>query len=199
MNRSDLEAWRTARTLADLGKLAARWLEGSLQSQPGYDWPCDIEDTEMIPVLAELNRTGYLTAATQPHDVRVGGNGEHWEQLAAVEGFTDEETARRIVKCAAGAELTVIVHAPPPRWSRHVSYDRAVTVTWLNGQPFEPFGARIPQRDLRHPHFGYGICHRNAVNAVCNAWQVTVIDPKSCRPEYLWNTLARTLIGQAAA
>ena len=36
MNRADRKLWAAARTLADLGELTARWLEGRIASQPGY-------------------------------------------------------------------------------------------------------------------------------------------------------------------
>ncbi len=35
MNRADRKAWRSARTLADLGELTARWIEGDLGEHPG--------------------------------------------------------------------------------------------------------------------------------------------------------------------
>lgn len=194
MNRADREAWQSARTFADLCELTARWIEGSVGEQPGYCGPTDIEDPEMTPVLAALCRAGYMTTCSQAGRSWLGGNGEHWEQLAAVEGFTDAGTASRIVNRATAAGLAVIACEPAPRHSRRVRYDRAVTVTWLNGQPFTVFGARIPGRDLRDPHVGYGTCDRAAVRELCAARQVTVIDPMPCRPEYLWNTLARTLI-----
>ena len=41
---SDLAAWRSARTLADLGELTARWLEGTVASVPGYCGPPDRGD-----------------------------------------------------------------------------------------------------------------------------------------------------------
>ena len=199
MNSTVLAVWRTARTLPDLRELTARWIEGDLGEQPAYHGPSDIEDPEMVPVLAALNRAGYMTTGSQAAGVSLGGNGEHWEQLAAVEGFADEGTARRIVVGAAAAGLTSVVHAPPPPWwSPGFRFAQAVTVTWLNGQPYTMFGARLPRRHLRDPHVGYGICHRDAVNAVCSAWQVTVIDRCSCRPGHLWNTLTRTLIGSAS-
>ncbi len=36
MSRTDRRAWKQARTLAELGELTARWLEGDIASQPGY-------------------------------------------------------------------------------------------------------------------------------------------------------------------
>ena len=63
MSGNDRAAWGSARTLADLGELMARWLEGGIGQQPGYRGPSDIED----PAL------GALAGPAQPGRVRDHG------------------------------------------------------------------------------------------------------------------------------
>jgi len=182
-DRRDLQAWASARTLADLGELTARWLEGTIPSVPGYIGEPDPETAELVPVLAKLNRAGFVTTCSQPGLIED-------EQRAAVEGFASWEVAARIETAAVHADLNVIVHDPAclPRWRYY--YGEAQTVTEVNGQRFTAFGVQVPRRHIRDSWIGYGICHRDAVNALCGAWQVTVIDPEWGHNDMLWPLLA---------
>jgi len=179
MSTADRRAWDSAWTLADLGELTARWLEGHLASQPAYapgTGPAP-ETGPLVPVLARINRAGYLTCCSQPGEAGTGYDGAWWEQRAAVQGFTCPAVAERIWEAAEAAGLTVIAHAPAtlPRW--RIRYDRAVPVTRREARPCTWFGAQLSRRHLRDGWTGYGICHPDAVTALCAAWQVTVIDP----------------------
>jgi hypothetical protein len=185
MSRQDRDLWASARTVADLGELTAQWIEGTLSSQPGYCGPSDIEDPAMIPVLATLNRAGFKTTASQ-----AGETGPGWEQRAAVEGFASRETARLLFNAAWDAGLFAIAHDPAslPRW--RYRHRQAVTVTTVNGRGFTRFGVHLPRRHIRDGWIGCGICHPDAVRALCQAWQVTVIDPEWGRAGLLWPVLA---------
>jgi hypothetical protein len=194
VNRTDREIWQSARTLGDLGELTARWIEGDLRSQPGYYGPTDIEDPVMAPVLAALCRAGYMTTQSQAGVSGPGYDGECWRQCAAVEGLASEGTARRIAAVAEWNGLIVVLNEPPRRFSMRYGCETAVTVTWRAAEPVTSFGARLPRTHLRSDVTGYGECHRDAVNAVCVAWQVTVMDPKPGRPDLLWDTLTRALL-----
>jgi hypothetical protein len=200
MNPSDLAAWRSARTLAGLGELTARWLEGTLESQPGYQPGAgpDPETVPLVPVLAALNRAGFVTTCSQPGKSGPGYDGAHWEQRAAVEGFTASlRLLARIGDAAPAAGLMVIVHrARLPRW--RYRYDQALAVTRRDGAWYTRFGVQVPRRHIRDPHLGYGICHPDVVNALCSAWQVTVIDPGWGRNDVLWRALVRALDGAEA-
>jgi hypothetical protein len=198
VNRHDREAWQSARTLGDLGELTAQWIEGKIGEQPGYNWPSDIEEPEMVRPLAALNRAGYMTAQSQAGFSGIGFDGLHWAQSAAVEGFADAVTARRIFNHANIAGLHPVIHEPPSRWSWRISYERAFIVTWHDGAPYTRFGAQLPRTHLRSGVTGYGMCHRDAKRAVCDAWQVTVIDPEPGRPGLLWATLTSALNGKSS-
>lgn len=193
MSRQDRDLWASARTLADLGELTARWIEGTIASQPGYCGPSDIEDPAMVPVLARLNRAGFMTTASQQGFAETGAGETYQAQRAAVEGFAGPEMTSALILAADDVGLTAVVRDPAslPRWRYRC--DRAVTVTIVNGRSFTRFGVQLPRRHIRDGWIGYGICHRDAVKALCTAWQVTVIDPEWGRPDLLWPVLAGAL------
>ena len=185
MSRQDRDLWASARTLADLGDLTARWLEGRIASQPGYDGPCDVEDPALVPLLARLNRAGFVTTGSQ-----IGEAGPGYEQRAAVDGFASAELARRLYNTCWDAGLFPVAYSPErlPRW--RYGYRQAVPVTRVNGRDVTRFGVNLPRRHLRDGWIGYGLCSRQAVDALCSAWQVTVIDPVWGRAGSLWPVLA---------
>jgi hypothetical protein len=187
-------AWQSARTLADLGQLTARWLQGDLATVPGYCGPPAYETLGLVSALAGLNRAGYVTCSSQPGTAG-RGYGSWWEQRAAVEGLASAELAAQITAAARRAGLLVVARDPArlPRW--RVRHDGEVAVTRCDGEPCTWFGAHVPRRDLRDGWVGYGVCHPAAVAAVCGAWQVTVADPQWGRPGLLWPVLADAVSG----
>jgi hypothetical protein len=182
-------AWHSARTLRDLGQLTGRWLEGRLADIPGYAASPAAETLPLVPVLAVVNRAGYVTNGSQPGTAGPGFDGARWEQRAAVEGFADPALTARIVDAAWRNGLAVIAHDPArlPRW--RFGHDRELPVTRRNGEVVTWFGAHLPRRDLRDDWTGYRICHPDAIAALCGAWQVTVIDPQWGRSGLLWRVL----------
>jgi hypothetical protein len=186
MSKADAAAWRSARTLPQLGELTARWLEGSVESIPGYCGRPAGETGDLVPVLARLNRAGFFTTGSQPGLIEDG-------QRAAVEGFASWTVAEQIETAAVHAGLNVIVHDPAclPRW--RYCYGDTQAVTEVAGRPFTRFGVQLPRRHIRDSWIGYGICHPQAVDDLCNAWQVTVIDPEWGRNDLLWAVLASAI------
>jgi hypothetical protein len=189
--------WASARTLADLGELTAQWLEGAIPSVPGYIGGPDPETGELVPVLAKLNRAGFVTACSQPALDRPGYDGARWQQCAAVEGFTDSpDLVMRIRQGRRAYGLKVIAHDPAtlPRW--RFGWGRQAPVTWRDGEEYTWFGAQIPRCHLRGPEFAGGLCCRQGLDAFCSAWQVTVIDPEPGRSDVLWRTLEWAAAGR---
>lgn len=178
MPTADARRWEKARTVADLGELTAQWLEGSVASQPGY-WPnCGPaeETTDLVPVLAGLNRAGYLTDCSQP-----GWEGESCRQRAAISGYVEAPMLGRIRAAVAGTGLILVVHTTTtPRRER-------VTVTLSGGQPFTGFGHRLSRCDIA---WQFEVCHPDAIAALCQAWQVSIVDPVWGRDDVLWPLLA---------
>jgi hypothetical protein len=181
--------WADARTLDDLGRLTALWLEGAILTQPGYSGRPDTETATLTPTLAAANRAGYVTYSSQPGFDGTGYDGARWQQRPAVEGLVgDEPAAVRLVVAAEAAGFQVVAQAAS-RWRCRQA--TAVTVTrsgllpsvWL---PRTGFGVQLSRRELA---FMFEGCGRDAVRAAQAAWQVTLIDPRWGPGGRLWDLL----------
>lgn len=190
MNRTDQRLWASAQTLRELGALTARWLEGDITSQPGYAANCgpDPETAELIPVLATLNRAGYVTDVSQTgRGPEVDYDGSTWRQRAGVGGYADLELANYLTAVTAGAGLLVLRYEGASRWrAGHITID----VTQCEWQPTCVFGRRQSRRDLRSR---YRECDGAVRDAVCAAVQLTIVDPKWGPNDLLWSTLRGAL------
>lgn len=191
-SRADRRLWRQAGSLPDLCELMARWLEGELSMWPGYaDWP-DGETAALIPVLARANRAGFLTDQSQPGCDGPGFDGSRWEQRAAVSGLIgDEELLYAIGRVAEARRLTLLVrdvhgHGRLP----------GMTATRVDGEPYTTFGTRLSRRQLRHIWRGVS---RPALDDICAAWQVTLVDPQWGSGDRLWTALDEAIALAVAA
>lgn len=177
MSRKDRDAWASATSVADLGQLTARWLEGGIKHQPGYlDTKPAPETRTLIPTLARLNRAGFLTTDSQP-----GHRGRTSEQRAAVHGFiADQGLFVRLRTAVNSAGL----------W---VATGRQVAVTTVRGEEFTWFGGALPQCDLE---FLWGpAVGGSAFAELRRARQVAFIDPTYGDSGRLWQTLRRAAGG----
>jgi hypothetical protein len=180
MKRSERRLWRSARTLQDLGDLMARWLEGDIGSQPGYQprYGPEPETTDLIETLAACNRAGYLTISSQPGLIT-----DDLQQRAAVQGFTDDlRMLRRLERLGESAGLLTAVHltaAPSEPVDGFIA-------TISEGEPCTGFGCHLATSDL---YVIWSGCHRTAADAVIASYQVTLIDPEYGRNDLLWTVL----------
>lgn len=184
MSPADRALWASARTFADLGELMARWLEGGIRSRPAYTPGAgpDEETGELIPLLAAVNRAGFLTDNSQPGDDGPGYDGRRWQQRAAVEGFiTDHTLLNRVLKKTRRAGLLAVVHHGARRAARN-----GETVTWRGDDPHTAFGCYLHRRDVMHAW--QGISH-DALAELVNARQVALIEPQPGPSTRLWDTL----------
>jgi hypothetical protein len=189
--KRDYARWGAARTLDELGELTALWLEGRVGSQPGYEPNCgpDPETEHLVPVLARANRAGFVTDCSQP-----GQRGVTWWQRAAVEGFCDGDTLRRLRAVCDGARLEV--HArrisqcerPMPErwWSPRSRYggDGGRKVSWSG----TAFGSQLYRADIE---LRYDVCPDEVIDVLCSSWRVTIVDPEIGRDDRLWPALER--------
>lgn len=207
MNRHERKQWAAARTLDDLGELTAQWLEGRIAYYPRYgveeDPGPDHETILLVPVLAALNRAGFLTEGSQPGEEPAAGLYD-WQQRATVRGFADDATLARIEAAVRGSGLLLITRRTeiPPWWHQWLprrlrpmlAFDEGripVTATtdgtvhtWLGWLTFDVVATEFD---------GVG---REAFAEVLDAWQVLVIDPQWGRNDLLWDTLtSRFLAG----
>src|SRR5690349_4661128 len=85
------QAWRDARSYAEICELTAQFIEGRSGYIPGYGATSPAEETrEIAGYVAALNRAGLLTENSQPAQ-----SGE-FAQRADVSGLALEPVARRI-------------------------------------------------------------------------------------------------------
>lgn len=180
LTRADRKRWAQARTLDDLGELTALWLEGRIDSQPGYYGRVDVDEDDAPGLTAALiacNRAGYLTNDSQAGYDGEGYDGARWRQLATVDGYATEATVQRM-RAHLGQRFTVLAQ---PLGRRR---GRKVVVTWREGVPFTAFGGS--SRSLAETD--YDGCSAEALRAVRSAWTLTVYDPRPGHNQ-LWAAL----------
>jgi hypothetical protein len=186
MNRADRKRWASCRTLADLGGVTAGWLHGEVEQTPSHLGPPCAETKALIPVLAAVNRAGYVTDDSQPGVPLHRGSG----QRAAVSGFAGDGMRLALREMADATGLLVTSWRSSAVRTR---YACRVVVTARDGHPFTGYGAQESRADL---HWMYGEdCHPGAVEALCAAWQVCVIDPEFGRNDALWPALEKLATG----
>ncbi|MFJ9903936.1 DUF6919 domain-containing protein [Streptomyces sp. NPDC101152] len=177
--------WRAARTLDDLGELTAQWLEGRISYVLGYGTAAPDEETiPLVPVLADLNRHGYVTAFSQP-GVPLDEDGDG--QRAAVSGFCTEQTAQRIKASLLRTELVVVAY---PGGS---DVAPSIVATVYGGENVWVGGATSPSDLADEYGEGLGLA---GLDALCNAWQVDILDPVWGRTGLLWERLSAVWVGE---
>jgi hypothetical protein len=170
--------WRDAHTLAAVGELTARWLQGAITYQAAYFGPSpDAETRDLVGVLAAANRAGYVTDFSQPGVPLAGGRG----QRASVSGYCAEEAMARLSVISLPTDLVVITFPPGTESGGQVAVSLADgrECTWL-GLPAGP-------ADIDHDYGGD--LSPAGLLALRNAWQVHLIDPVWGRDDLLWDTL----------
>lgn len=192
--REERNLWARASTLAELGEVTARWAEGNIKFHPnGYDEGPDGETTGLIPALVALNRSGFVTSCSQPGVGPAWGfDNRVWWQRAAVDGYTDPDTADRLEKACEAAGL-IFINNGRAGWRTHWRNAVDVTASPVNG-------IEIIEGSPRYVHTGFGThMSRRAVkfdfdcygaDALLNAVQITIIDPQWGRNDLLWETVA---------
>lgn len=132
--------WSDARSIGDLGGAMAGWLEGRIPSHPGCSAGPDKETLPLVPVLARLNRRGYVTTMSQPGDGGEAADGQPWQQRACVEGWisVNDPMLSRIIRSARAAGLVVTAYGA----GRAVGPRRGLPVCRWGGEPRLSIGGR---------------------------------------------------------
>lgn len=187
MSRADRRLWKSAKTVADLGKLMARWLEGEIASRPGYQprFGPDEETEHLVPTLAALCRAGYVTTCSQPGFAGTGADGMWWEQRAAIElVVTDADLLHRLVDAASAAGFITRINDHRHGGSHQ---DDAVVVTTRDGEPVTAFGGRISRADMAIQWPGLD---RALYDQVAHGTYVSIVAPEyGTAGERLWVVL----------
>jgi hypothetical protein len=197
MSPADARRWASATSLADLGELTALWLEGELGQAPMNFGPPAEETAELTQVLAAVNRAGFVTDCSQPGMNRpwqgsilswTAPPGSVWCQCAAVSGFASAETCG-LLETFVDPELIYGVAGIGAEWPAPTCWN--VTKVGAGGDWLEAtwFGEPISRTELEC-QIG-PTCSSAAVTALCDARQVTLIDPEWNRNDRLWPLLER--------
>jgi hypothetical protein len=175
-------AWMSANTLADLGALTARWLEGSLTAHSGYKGTLNAETANLLPVLARFNRAGLVTVNSQP-----GEDVDGCTQRAFVSGFCNEQVAQTVAAACMPTDLICVCYWPEAVSFLNVpvSLDFGKALTWA--------GMSMDVEDINH--LWADLRSASAVDALVDACQVWVIDPRWGRNHLLWTTIDLALAG----
>lgn len=191
MRRADRKRWQAATTLADLGELTAQWLEGTIRSHPcqaSRGGPSD-ETSDLVPALAQANRAGFVTHQSQPGCSETVDDGTLWEQRAFVEAFTDTNTMRAVTDAGIESGLLVYAYLASRSWFPAIRRGSATVVTINDGSPFTVVGHQFSRRFLHGSVSPFVGCNDAAIDRVCDAWQVTIVDPAWGRNDVLWPLL----------
>ena len=197
--KADRDRWHAARTMADLGSATADWLERRLPSLTGYEPGAgpDEETTDLVPILAALNRAGFVTTSSQPG---CADDGDGWRQRAAVSGFVTARMMDRVQQLwkqmAESLNLAPAYPARTPagRWIEastdtvavsQPSFPGGIVVTTHHDKTVTMFGRRLTRDDIAEI---YPDCP-SAWEAVAHATQLTVFDPEWGRNTLLWKVL----------
>jgi hypothetical protein len=183
VNRGDTARWQTAHSLGDLGELTALFLEGQLSETPSHGGPPDPDTGPLIPVLTEVNRAGFVTEQSQPG---IPPDADGSAQRANVSGFASNKTFAALTATLADTDL-VITAARARRDEKGLP--PTIPITLDMGEECTWDGGAQSCTDLEY-HYG-STCHPDAVQALCNAWQVTIVDPEWGRNDVLWAALTR--------
>jgi len=181
----DARLWAEARTLGDLGRLTARWLEGDITYQPAWEGPPDAETEVLLPMLAEINRGGFVTHFSLP-GVSTELHGAL--QRAVVSGFCDDAVLTRVQQATLATDLVVLAYPPGVN-----SEALQLPVSLSEGdkerdeEAWRWAGATIGIETI--VDYYSADCEATAVKSLREAWQATVLDPRWGRNDLLWERL----------
>ncbi len=187
MTPEDAARWGTARTLGDLGLLTVAWLAGEIAETPTHMGPPMPETKSLIPVLTAVNRAGFVTENSQPGvaiEPGVAIDADSSAQRATVTGFAADDTFRALTAALADADLLITAG----RATREENaWGPDITVTLVGGEPCTWDGGVESRSELEYHHSL--TCHPDAIAALCEAWQITIVDPQWGRNDLLWPLL----------
>jgi len=105
-------------------------------------------------------------------------------QRANVSGFASGTTFAQLMTVVADADLAITAARGLPE-----DWKPSVVITLFNGAECTWDGGQETTDELEYSYVG--ICHDDAVRALCGAWQVTLIDPVWGRNDLLWPLLEK--------
>lgn len=167
-------SWKRAQSFDELCELGARFVEGRESFFPGWGAEqLDAESEPLVPVLAALNRAGFLTLASQPGTL-AGVDG--CEQRAFVSGFCRASEARSLRRLGARSFRRGERGRAGVAVTRRAGSARVLAGHNAFESELELFRGQVGERAL-------------AQLSECVYWSLW--DPVFGREEWLWRKLAR--------
>jgi hypothetical protein len=185
---ADRALWSEVDDLAGIGGLTARWLEGDITYRPARDGRAPGGETaELVPVLAALNRAGFVTDFSQTALPLHAGSARR----AAVGGFCDMRMRLDLARAIATTDVVALWFPPAVKSVAQVvvTLDAGKEVTWLGT-------ATAP--DAIEYSYGEDLS-LDGLEALIDAWQVQLFDPVWGRGDVLWPLLADVAARGSAA
>jgi hypothetical protein len=179
------ERWRRARTLDELCRLGAEFVDGRIGCFPGWGSSTLDEESDAIAAhLARLQRAGFLTVASQPGAERGGTAGELEIQRAFVCGFADARAARSLAASRAAPGISIAL------FGRGDGPGERIPVTLVGGvaRVFAGYSAFDEELACFAEHIG-----DDALGALRSATYVSAIDLEWGRNSELWPFLDEAL------
>ncbi len=173
--------WGDAVTLSQLGELIADWLEGRIRV-PIYGGGPDTETEALVPVLAHLNRSGFVTETSQPGQL----DGD-WAQRAVVSGYCDQEVAERLASISVRGDLIVISQpaGTDATFQLPVTRTNNLTFTIICGD----YATSRPNDDL----WPWPDLPPTMRAVLRGTWHVAICDPVWGRNDVLWPALTAAM------
>jgi hypothetical protein len=165
--------WAQPLTLEELGEITAQWLEGSVWTSPwNGELRPDSETLSLVPHLAEMNRSGYVTEFSQP--------GIASAQRAAVAGFCEKDQAECLASISLESELVVLSEYPgvDSTYELPISQEERRTFTILPGRPMTDVS--------------WGL-HPRTLSLLSDCHYVSIFDPCWGRDDVLWAAVVAAL------
>lgn len=200
---ADYEVWQEARTVRELAWLAADWLDGTCTYLPAYlAVNPDRETVPLLPCLLRANRAGYFTDSSQPGtDGFEGIDGIVRHQRAFVSGRAEPDVADRLGRAFGDdARFIYLARAEASSPARYDEDTTPVTVRERGDgselRDVTTVAGTYITRDHVQALYAYEL-HPAAVEAICDAYQITIIDTEYGAHDRLWETLDRALADDA--
>ncbi len=174
MEDSNAELWKNAKTLPEIGELTTRWIQGTLPLHPCYGDSPDEETESIQKYLINFNQNGLITTFSQPAE---NLDEEGYAQRAALEGFAEENTAKKIAALGLYTDLLVFIYPPGIEWGYQIP---------VSLQEFRPFTWVGTSWGLEDFKCFIEYCSKEAMESLKASWQVVVIDLQWGREDHLW-------------
>lgn len=182
---SSRSAWAGAQTFDELCELGARFIEGSLSAFPGWGGTSTDEETDRQgELLARVNRSGFLTVASQVGTPdQAGADGRLERRRAFVAGFARGPLAAHL---ALLEEVGLVV-------SRHLAWQEggdSMAVAERGNEAFLLAGHGAGPEELEI--FADWI-PGPALEELAHSRFLWIVDPEWGRENHLWQELERSI------